>query len=98
MAKRRIIWSKYAISERRNIYNYWNNRNKSKIFRQKLHQLFLTNLETVRNQPEIGISVSRSNARYIIVRDYLLFYNFTENEIQVLKVWDGRRDPEKLII
>ena len=34
--------------------------------------------------------------RYLIVRDYLVFYKNYTDSITILRVWDGRRDPELL--
>ncbi|WP_410493020.1 type II toxin-antitoxin system RelE/ParE family toxin [Chryseobacterium sp. Leaf201] len=32
------------------------------------------------------------NVRVKIIRDYLIFYEFSESELVILSIWDGRRD------
>lgn len=94
MAKRRIIWSKSAIKERREIFDYWNNRNKSKDFSKKLYYLFLKTINPLKENPEIGVLDKVYNFRYLIIKEYLIFYEFNDTEIYILKIWDGRRNPE----
>lgn len=38
---RRVIWSIEARNSRKNIFEYWNNRNKSKVYSNKLNALFI---------------------------------------------------------
>lgn len=45
MATRKIVWTDKANRERKKILNYWNNRNKSKIFILKLNNLFILGIE-----------------------------------------------------
>jgi len=55
MAKRRIIWTKTAVEERREILNYWNNRNRSKTYSRKLNKLFSEAAMLLSKHPEIVI-------------------------------------------
>ena len=98
MVKRRLIWSKNSIKERNEIFDYWNNRNKSKKFSQKLYHLFLNAIEPLKENPEIGILNQDYSFRHLLVKDYLIFYQFNEEEIYILKIWDGRRNHENLVI
>lgn len=98
MVKRKIVWTKNAIKERTEIYNYWNSRNQSKEFSQKLHRLFIKSLSHLKTNPEIGVLNVELDFRYLIVRKYLIFYTFNDKEIIVLKVWEGHQNPENLQI
>ncbi len=98
MVKRRLIWSKNSIKERNEIFDYWNNRNKSKKFSQKLYHLFLNAIEPLKENPEIGILNNKHHFRYILVKEYLIFYDYNDAEIIIHKIWDGRRNPENLEI
>jgi toxin YoeB len=98
MVKRRLIWSKNSIKERNEIFDYWNNRNKSKKFSQKLYHLFLNAIEPLKENPEIGILNNKNHFRYILVKEYLIFYDYNDAEIIIHKIWDGRRNPENLEI
>ena len=98
MVKRRLIWSKNSIKERNEIFDYWNNRNKSKKFSQKLYHLFIKSIEPLKDNPEIGILNNKYHFRYILVKEYLIFYDYNDAEIIIHKIWDGRRNPENLEI
>lgn len=95
MAERRIIWTKNAIKNRTDIFDYWNHRNKSKSFSGKLYKEFLNAVNTLRNNPGIGV-VSDYGFRHLLVRDYLIFYTIENSDIVILKIWDGNRNPEGL--
>ncbi|RZJ50157.1 MAG: type II toxin-antitoxin system RelE/ParE family toxin [Chryseobacterium sp.] len=92
MAKRKIIWTKKANFERKEILEYWINRNKSSRFSKKLNKLFLESLKQICIYPYIGRKTSDQETRVIIVRDYLIFYEFSEHEIIIQSILDGRRD------
>ena len=94
MAKRRIVWTKSAHLERIKILNYWYNKTKSKAYSKKLNKLFSETNKLLWTHPEIG-RVSKDNSiRITIVRDYLIFYEFTTTELIILSVWDTRRDEK----
>ena len=96
MAKRKIIWTKNSIKERTKIYDYWNNRNKSKEFSKKLHRLFIKSLQPLKTNPELGVLNNELDFRYLIVRHHLIFYNFNHTEIIVLKVCEAHQNPDNL--
>lgn len=95
MVKRRIIWTKSAQSERKEILMYWFNRTQSKTYSKKLNKLFSERIELLSKHPEIGRLASDGIARITIIRDYLIFYDFTKTELIILSIWDTRRDEEK---
>ena len=64
---RRLIWSPEARNSRKNIFDYWNNRNKSKVYSRKLNSLFNTNLKIVIQLPEFGKPTFREDSKFIIV-------------------------------
>jgi toxin YoeB len=93
MASRKIIWTKEANSERKEILEFWIDHNKSKTYSVKLNKLFIKVLKQLAENPKIGRETDLKNARVKIVRNYLLFYEFSDAHVKVLSVWDGRRDP-----
>ncbi len=99
MAKRKINWTEKANLERKEILEYWINRNKSKTYSIKLNKLFIEAMKLVSQFPTIGRRTNfGENVRLKIVRDYLLFYEFDEKQIKVLSVWDGNQDDKKIEI
>jgi len=96
MAKRKVTWTKKANSERKEILEYWIERNKSKAFSIRLNLLIIENLRLILSKPAIGKKTELENVRIRIIRDYLLIYEIKENEIIVLSIWDSRRNPPNL--
>ncbi len=54
MAKRKIKWTAKANAERKQILEYWINRNKSKTYSVKLNKLFKEAMKNVAETPTIG--------------------------------------------
>ncbi len=92
MAKRKIIWTKTAHLERKEILEYWILRNQSKRFSVKLNQLIIETLDCLCENPTIGRKTNFENVRIKLIRDYLLLYEFNESEFIILSIWDARRD------
>ena len=92
----KIIWSLKAQEDRKQILNYWINRNKSTNYSIKLDQKFRDALNLIKDHPQIGKSTNLKNVRIKIVTDYLMVYEIKENTILLLAIWDSRQDPRKL--
>ena len=93
---KRIIWTKPALEDKLKILIYWKNRNKSNIYSQSLNRIFKETTRLVRDQPSLGRETEDPKVKYIIVRDYLLFFEITSNEIVIEHIWDTRRNPVDL--
>lgn len=98
MAKRTIVWTTKANLERKEILNYWIDRNKSKTFSIKLNKLFVSSIKKLSKNPKIGRKTNIKDVRVKLVREYLIFYQFNQIELKVLSIWDGRREESKLNI
>lgn len=96
MAKRKIIWTQKANIERKEILEYWILRNKSKTFSIKLNKLIIDTSYLLAEHPTIGRKTSFKDVRVKIIRDYLIFYEFSKSELIILSSWDGRRDENTL--
>jgi toxin YoeB len=92
--RRKIDWSLNAILTKKSIFSYWNHRNKSTLYSQKLNQLFTTTLRFAENYPNASIATKKENIRAILAKDYYLIYKITPNEIVVLDIWDTRQNPQ----
>jgi toxin YoeB len=90
---RQIVWTFQAQDDRKRIFQYWNDRNKSNLYSKKLNRLFTDSLKLVCKRPLIGKRTAIPNVRAKIVRDYMLFYEITTEHIVVLTVWDSRQNP-----
>ena len=94
MAKE-IEWSERARKELFEILYYWTKRNKSKTYSEKLNSLILEAIELIADAPETGVPTKFINVRIKIVRDYLVYYRIQPELIEVLAIWDSRRNPKR---
>ena len=95
MAKQ-IIWSLLAQKDRTEILHYWRIRNQSISYPEKLNLLFKKAIRLLAAHPHIGRSTEIQNIRVKLVRDYLIIYKETETHIEILTIWDNRRNPDEL--
>jgi toxin YoeB len=96
MASRRIVWSETAKLELKNIFEYFNFRNKSKLYSLKLNTLIHTELKILLQQPTIGKKTDSINVRGLLIGNYYIFYEINEIHIIILFVWDTRQNPKRL--
>ena len=96
MAKKEVVWSVRAQQDRLEILEYWINRNKSKSYSEKLYRLFNTSVELLAERPEIGKSTDLKDVRIKVIREYRLIYQHSVDRIEILTIWDSRRNPDKL--
>lgn len=94
MAKK-IVWSKNALIQRKEIFEYWDKRNYSKTYSKKLHSLIQEDLKLISKNPKIGIQSQHPDLRIKFVKTYLIIYQEFETLILVVSFWDGRQNPTK---
>jgi len=93
---RKIIWSIRAREDRKAIFTYWNDRNKSNFYSKKLNRLFNHTISFLSEHPQIGRKTILENIHVKVVREYLIIYEITDSEIIIHTIWDGRRDSSGL--
>ena len=92
----KIKWTHEAKSQFKEILNYWEERNGSRIYSRKLIKLFDKAVVRLASYPEMGRMTDNHRIRLKIIRNYFLYYSFDESKIVVLGVFDMRRDPDYL--
>ncbi|CAH8284397.1 toxin YoeB [Mariniflexile fucanivorans] len=91
-----IVWSAKAQQDRKDIFEYWNHRNKSKLYSIKLNILFEASIKIILKYPEIGRPTSNKTIRLKTVKDYFIFYEISNEKLFILTIWDSRQNPKKL--
>jgi len=96
----KIIWTHEALEETKLIYKYYKlkvsvkvaNSIKSKIFSsvKNLHK------HVRKGQIEELLLHKKEEYRYLVTGNYKVIYKITEKEIYIIKVFDCRRNPEKI--
>jgi len=95
MVRRKIVWTNSAVSNRKQILDYWFQRTSSKKYSKKLNNLFSERIKLLSEYPEIGRQTNDSKVRVTPIKDYLIMYEITTTEIIILLIWDSRRDESK---
>jgi toxin YoeB len=91
-----LVWTVEAQKDRQEIFEYWNNRNKSKQYSRKLNTIFIENLKLICMYPQLGIKTNIANVYKRTVKDYHFIYLELPSKIILLYIWDSRRNPELL--
>ncbi|MFV0289593.1 MAG: type II toxin-antitoxin system RelE/ParE family toxin [Mangrovibacterium sp.] len=59
--------------------------------------MFVDAVQLIAEHPAIGRKVDfGENVRLRNIQSYLLFYEYDDEQIKVLSVWDGRRDDQQI--
>lgn len=90
----KIVWSIDAQISRRLIFEYWNKRNKSRVYSNKLNLLFNDSLKQAALLHETGKPTELKNIRLKIVSHFELIYEVSDTKITVLDIWDTRQNPQ----
>ncbi|MBM3434824.1 MAG: type II toxin-antitoxin system RelE/ParE family toxin [Bacteroidetes bacterium] len=93
---RRIIWTVRAQNDRKRIFEYWNNRNKSKLYSRKLNGLIRQSVGLIAKYPRMGKPTNESGVRVKVLKDYLIIYQIMPKELVILTLWDCRQNPDDL--
>lgn len=96
MVARRVVWTIQAKIQLKTIFEYFNFRNKSKLYSLKLNALIQTELRIVLQQPTIGKKTNSINVRGLLIENYYIFYEINETHIIILSVWDTKQDSKRL--
>lgn len=96
MVARKIVWSASAKLQLKEIFEYFNFRNKSKLYSLKLNATIQTELKILPQQPLIGKKTTSTNIRGLLIENYYVFYELNETHIIILSIWDTRQDPKRL--
>lgn len=98
MVGKRVIWSSRANHELIEILDYFNKRNGSTAYSQKLLNEIEIILTTLSKSEFIGRLTSNKRTRVLVLNNYLIFYESGEKTINVLSFWDNRQNPKKRIV
>ncbi len=90
----KIIWTKNALEHLEDILNYWELRNGTNSYSIKLYKLFQNGLDLLSRYPTSGTKTNNELIRKKTIRDYFVYYSFTELNLTVLGIVDMRRNPK----
>lgn len=95
MAEKPIIWSEQALQELEDILDFYNRRNRSTIFSNKLLKLSEGVLDSSSKNEQLGRKAKRKNVRIFPLKYFLIIYEIKADRIEVLSFWDNRQNLKK---
>jgi plasmid stabilization system protein ParE len=98
MAKRKIVWSNRAKNRLYGILGFYIERNKSKSYSIKLYKLLNKEVKLLLKYPDLGLKTTEPSVRGLIVDNYIIYYEVTNDKIIIHTIWDCRQDPDSKII
>ncbi|VXB18129.1 MULTISPECIES: type II toxin-antitoxin system RelE/ParE family toxin [Chryseobacterium] len=96
MAKIIIEWSHFAKQQRDEIFEYWNNRNKSTNYSKKLRNIIKDKTNQLKIYPFTGKKLFSENIRTLVFKNYSLVYNIEKDTVFIVAFWENHQNPEKL--
>ena len=98
MAKRKIVWSNRAKIRLYAILDFHIVRNNSKTYSIKLQKLISKEVNLLLKQPDLGLKTSEDTTRGLIIENYIVYYEITDDRIIIHTIWDSRQNPDNKII
>jgi len=98
MVKRKIVWSNRAKIRLYAILDFYIVRNKSKVYSIKLQKLISKEVNLLLKQPDLGLKTSEDTTRGLIIENYIVYYEITDDKIIIHTIWDSRQNPDNKII
>jgi plasmid stabilization system protein ParE len=98
MAKRKIVWSNRAKIRLYAILDFYIKINKSKVYSIKLQKLISKEVNLLLKQPDLGLKTSEETTRGLIIQDYIVYYEISDDKIIIHTIWDCRQNPDDKII
>lgn len=97
MAKRKIIFTRTAVKQRRAILEYWTKRNGSTRYAKKLIKITAEHLSVISEFPESFKRSEIPNVHESAMGHFSIYYQYTHDTIIVMAFWDNRQDPASLL-
>ena len=97
MVKRKIVWTKTAFKQRREIFTYWIDRNGNTKYVEDLIYIIASHVNVIQKNPFIFKETEIKNIFESAMGHFSLYYTVKAKEIVILAFWDNRQDPKKLI-
>ena len=100
MVRLEIIWTQFAGSELKDIYQYYK-QNVSINVAQKIKKRILVSVKQLHNHPQIGqieenLTGSAYEYRYLVESNYKIIYRYDNKTIYIIDVFDCRRNPQEM--
>ena len=96
--EKEIIWTEKALQDRFDIYTFWTYHNQSETFSERLDQRIVASARLIAKYPSIGKATGFQGVRIKALKHVSIFYLEKESHVVLLRIWDNRQNPEKLVL
>ncbi len=97
MASIKVIWSETAVKQRRGIFEYWNKRNQSTSYAERIRVLVSKRIELIKKNPTSFLTSEYEEMHVTVIEHFCLYFKVVNEGILVTAFWDSRQDPDKLL-
>ena len=93
---KRIVWSTHAVADRISILDYWYQRIGNKKYSRSLDGSLKEIIKKLADYPKLGRQLDNREERFFVKDSYQIFYIETADNIEILHIWDSRRNADDL--
>ncbi|MDR0928036.1 MAG: type II toxin-antitoxin system RelE/ParE family toxin [Ignavibacteria bacterium] len=93
----RVAFTEKAQAQFDAVLAYWDIRNQSTAYSDKLADRLENALRMILSNPYIDIKSEFGDTRSILMENYRLYYKIDGNVIHILSFWDTRQNPDSLL-
>ncbi|MGN6179042.1 MAG: type II toxin-antitoxin system RelE/ParE family toxin [Mucilaginibacter sp.] len=97
MVKRKVIWTKTAETQLREILSYWKRRNGSAVYSEKILTNTHSRIKVILKYPESYKVTIYPETRISAMGHFSILYKFTKDQLIITAFWDNRQDSERLL-
>lgn len=98
MAKRKVVWTSEAKLSFREILDYYIERNGNKKYSSNLTRHIKKIISYISTHSLIGRATNEAGIRVVFYSHFEIFYKISSEKIEILLIWDSRRNPKDLRI
>jgi hypothetical protein len=95
MVERKIIWTEKAKNSLFLILDFYENQNGNNIYSEKLFSELIEKSNLLANYTFLGKKNEYLEIRELVIDRNSLFYTETKDTINIILVWDNRRNPSE---
>lgn len=97
MAKKSIVWSETAAKQRRGIFQYWNKRNGSTNYSNRIRLLVNERVQLISKNPSSFLLTDYNENHVTVIEHFCIYFKIIQNQVLITAFWDSRQDPQKLL-
>ena len=97
MASIKVIWSETAAKQRRAIFEYWNKRNHSTRYSERIRVLVEKRIELIKKNPTSFLTSDYKEMYVTVIEHFCLYFKIVKEGILITAFWDSRQNPDKLL-